>query len=231
MVINYLHLLSYCPPERVLEFKQAATPFRMGLSAKQKVPPAEFFAQAVPEACRRIVAFHQGTRSPDEDVVQATTQLARIAHLSPQAARLFSSQMARLALLPARAKPKNRLRKSKGCQYCIYPCRYGLFVLTSKPDFKILETLQKPKKLKKMEKQDPLQAAWAFATAHVWRSMGVRQGYVRAFHLGNLAYCLLVHGMSRSRFPYPLSQLAAFQVVNQVQRRAWSIGQAEKPAV
>ena len=123
--------------------------------------------------------------------------------------------MARIAALPGRAKPANRLRHRRGCQFCTAPCCYGFFVLTSKPHYALLHQLLETEAQKPKAERDPVGAAQSFATAHLWRALGTRQGYITATHLGNLAYCLLTLGMAKSRYPLPETQFEAFQRVNQ----------------
>ena len=213
--IGYVYLLSFCPPERVLEFKQAGEPLRAGLALDAGMSAADYFAQAVPEACRRIVAFHQRSREPDDGLVDDLTQAIRAAHKSPAAAEAVSLHLARVAGLPGRAKPENRLRASKGCQFCAAPCRYGFFALVSKPNYDLLHQLLEEEAREPKAEQDPVGAAWTFATGHLWRTLGSRQGYISTTHLGNLAYCLLTLGTAKSRYPLPDDEFQTFQVVNQ----------------
>jgi hypothetical protein len=213
--IGYLYLLSFCPPERVPEFKQAGDPLRAGLALQAGMSVPDYFAQAVPEACRRIVAFHQRTREPDRGTTATLAEAARIAHANTIAATIFANQMAQIAGLPGRAKADNRLRRNKGCQFCAAPCRYGFFALVSKPNYDLLHKLLEAETQKPKQDQDPVKAAWSFATGHLWRSLGLEQGYITADHLGNLAYCLLTLGMSKSRYVLPEEELQAFQAANQ----------------
>jgi hypothetical protein len=182
----------------------------------------DYFTQAVPEACRRIVAFHQQTREPDRGMTVTLTEAARIAHASTTTATIFANQMAQVTGLPGRAKPDNRLRRNKGCQLCAAPCRYGFFALTSKPNYGLLHKLLEIETQKPPQEQDPVRATWTFATGHLWRSLGLEQGYITAYHLGNLAYCLLTLGMSKSRYVLPEKELQTFQATNQalIRRRA-----------
>ena len=213
--IGYLYLLSFCPPERTKEFQQAGEPLRAGLALEAGLAPPDYFARAVPEACRRIVAFHQRTREPDGEMVSALIEAARAAHAHSLAAAVFNDQMARVAGLPGRAKPENRLRQSKGCQFCAAPCRYGFFALATKPNYDLLRQLLGAEAQKPAAEQDPVRAARTFATGHLWRALGSRQGYISTAHLGNLAYCLLTLGTAKSRYPLPEEQFQAFQAANQ----------------
>ena len=219
--IGYLYLLSFCPLERILEFKQAGAPLRAGLALKSGLPTADYFQQAVPEACRRIVAFHHGTRRPDDGTVNELIESARLAHVNSTGAAIFQSQMEKVATSPKRAKHDRRLRSDRGCQFCATPCRYGYFIVVSKPNFDLLNKLMDAEAQKPPDEQDPLKAAWGFATGHLWRTLGTEQGYISATHLGNLAYCLLSLGMAKSRYPLPEGQYQAFQEANQALIQNW----------
>jgi hypothetical protein len=223
LTIGYLYLLSFCPPGRIKEFQQAGEPLRVGLALSAGMNPAGYFARSLPEACRRIVAFHQRTREPDEDAIRSLLAAARVAHASRVSARAFAARMDRIAALPGRAKPDNRLRRNKGCQFCHVPCRYGFFALASKPDYDLLQQLIEAETQKSPAEQDPVGAAWRFATGHLWRTLGSRQGYVSAVHLGNLAYCLMTLGMNKARHPLPGAQFEAFQSANQQLIDAWPV--------
>jgi len=220
--IGYLYLLSFCPPERVPEFRQASDPLRTGLALKAGMSSEDYIALAFPEACRRIAAFHLGTREPNQQVVAALTKAARNGQASPLSAWTFGLLLSMLSRSPARAKAENRLRASKGCRFCAAPCRYGFFAMVSKPNYDLLHRLLEKEIKKPKEEQDPVQAAWSFATGHLWRSLGLEQGYVTADHLGNLAYCLLTLGTAKSRYPLAERQFEGFQAANQARIRRYA---------
>jgi hypothetical protein len=220
--IGYLYLLSFCPPERVKEFQQAGDPLRTGLALEAGMSsPEDHFAQVVPEACRRIAAFHLGTRKPNERVVAALAKAAHVAHANPLSVWVFGLLLSMLARMPARAKAENRPRASKGCQFCASPCRYGFFAMVSKPNYELLHSLLEAEAQKPAQDQDPIQATWSFTTGQLWRSLGLKQGYTTADHLGNLSYCLLALGMSKSRYVLPEKELQAFQAANQARIRRY----------
>jgi len=221
MTISYLYLLSFCPPEHISHLKQSSELLRTGLSNKAELSEEDYFAKVIPEACRRIVAFHQNTREPDEDLVAELSKLAKVADSSPEAAWEFSTQMTKIAQLPERAKQKNRLRSNQGCQFCATPCLYGYFAMVSKPNYDHLNELLETELKKPKEEQDPLHVIWTFAMGHLWRTVGLRQGYVSANHLGNLGYCLLTLGMAKSRYPFPAEKMEAFQQANQALIENW----------
>jgi len=221
VTIGYLYLLSFCIPERIHEFGEAGSLLRKGLALKAGLTEAEYFERVLPEACRRIVAFHQRTRQPESKTIEALTESARQALFGAQQATSFQAQMAQMSASPARAKPDQRLRASKGCQFCAAPCRYGFFALTTKPNYALLKKLLAAEAQKPSGEQDPLQAGWSFATAQLWRALGTEQGYISPFHLGNLAYCLLTLGMAKSRYPLPEGQYQKFQEANQALIQTW----------
>jgi hypothetical protein len=217
--IGYLYLLSFCPPERVLEFRQAGEPLRIGLALEAGTTLTDYFAQAVPEACRRIAAFHQRRREPDDEIVASLVGAARVAHASPLAARTFAARIDGVAELPERAKSENRLRRSGGCRFCAAPCRYGFFALVSKPNYGLLQQLLRAETQKPEAERDPVGAAWTFATGHLWRTLGAQQAYTTRAHLGNLSYCLLTLATAKSRYPLPSDEYRAFQMPNQAMIR------------
>jgi len=213
--IGYLYLLSFCPPEHVLAFQQASAPLRQGLARQAQISEPEYFSRVLPEACRRIVAFHQGTREPDAVAVNTLVEAVFNTLNDPLSVGIFQAEMAGLAALPARAKPGKRLRSTRGCQFCRAACRYGYFCLVTEPNFDLLGKFLEAETKKPSGEQDPLQAAWTFANAHLWRALGTEQGYISADHLGNLAYCLQVLSASASRYPLPEEQYQGFQDANQ----------------
>ncbi|MBN1265838.1 MAG: hypothetical protein JXA25_10115 [Anaerolineales bacterium] len=228
---SYLHLLSFCPPEHIYNFKQAGGPLRQALAQRAGLKTPAYFAETVPEACQKIIEFYLAKQTPNERFAGTLTHSARLAHQSPRAAWVFSTLMALLAGSPGRSSEQNRLRKSRGCQYCAAPCRYGHFVLISHPDYSLLHQMLEENAAKPEKEQDPLQTTWRFALAHLWRSLGITQAYISSAHLGNLAYCLLVLGMANARFPFPSEELKQFQAANQLLIRHLSQKKEEAPAI
>ncbi len=68
--ITFFYLLSYCPPAKLDPFLRATAPMRERIAEAAGMAPAEYFNRAIPEVCRRIVAFHQATREPDEKTLR-----------------------------------------------------------------------------------------------------------------------------------------------------------------
>ena len=78
--ISYLYLLFFCPPAQLNEFNQVTAPMRKELAENTGLQEEDFFAQALPQACHRIVAFQQATREPEQDLVVALLKTASSAH-------------------------------------------------------------------------------------------------------------------------------------------------------
>lgn len=226
---SYLHLLSFCPPEHIHNFKQAGAPLRKALAGRADLAVPEYFSRTIPEACRKMVEFYLKDHMDNERFVDTFNRSARLAHQSPQAAWAFSTLMALLAGSPERAGIQYRLRSTRGCQFCAAPCRYGHFLLVSAPDYDLLQRLLEEEAAKPAG-QDPLRATWRFALAHLWRTLGITQAYVSSAHLGNLAYCLLVLGMAKARFPFPEEELKRFQAANQLLIRRLEHETGKKPS-
>lgn len=215
LTISYLYLLFYCPPGQMPLFKQAGALLRQGMAIQAGMEEAELFKQVIPEACWRVVAFHERSREPHPQLVEMLTTTALSAQDNPQNAARYVSLMEDITFLHGRAKAENRLRRDKGCQFCTAPCHYGFFSLVSEPRYQFLFALLKAETLGKAGQPDPIQAAWAFARSHLWRSLGIEQSFITRENLANLAYCLLVLGTARSRYPFPQAQFLAIQRVNQ----------------
>lgn len=221
MTIAYLYLLSFCPPEYIWHFKQAGEPLRLGLANQAGLSEEAFFAKVRPEACRRIVAFHQGVKEPDIELVTALNWAARDADSSPEAADHFSHQMNRITNFLIETRPKIRLCHQPGFKINPEACRYLFFVLVSDPNYDHLQQLLEAEGQKAAEEQDPVNTVWAFAMGHLWRTLGTKQAYISAEHLGNLAYCLLTVGMHKSRYLFPEKQMQAFHQANQLLIENW----------
>ena len=181
----------------------------------------DHFRDALPDVCWRIVAFHQATRDPDQGAVDALIKVAKKADSSEKGAAAFQAVMAEIAESPGRAKPDNRLHRRKGCRFCAAPCRYGYFTLVSDPVFKNMLALLNAENSKPADQRNPVNVLWTYTTTHLWSVLGVREGFIRADHLGNLSYCLLLLAMAKSRFALPEKQLQAFQAMNLNVIRNW----------
>jgi hypothetical protein len=215
--IGYYYLVRYCPPEYVRDLKKLAGPLRKRLAKQAGMKVGDYFKAAVPRVCQHVVSFHQNTREPDREVVDSLAERALSADRGAKKVIAFQDEMARVAELPARARPENRLHHRRGCQFCVAPCHYGYFTLVSHPPIPMLQALLEAEIEKPVAEQDPLGAAWSFATGHLFRFLGLNGGYVHADHLGNLAYCLLALATTKSRLPFPAEQMAAIQYANQLQ--------------
>jgi len=213
--IAFFYLLSYCPPEKIGGFIRTTTPLRERLAAEAGMASGEYFARAVPEACRRIVAFHQATREPDVKVVETLAAVLRKADQTPERLAAFQARMAEITALPARAGAANRLLQDKGCRRCASPCRFGFFILMSGPQFGRLQELMAEETSKPASGQSPLSPALGFAVSHLLDLTGAEEGFLRIEDLANLSFCLLVWGMARSRLSMPEKQLRLFQTANQ----------------
>lgn len=214
-MITYLYLLSYCPPDKLADFKRNTAPMLKELAVQAGIKEKAFLAQALPEACTCILAFHQATREPDKKLVDALEAAARSADKNPASLTAFKEQMAQVAALPGRAKPENRLHRNKGCTLCAAPCRYGYFTLVSDPKFAGLQALFAAESGKPASKQTPLMPVYTFAVDHLLTITDTQEGYCERTHLANLAYCLLLLGMAKSRMALPEKQLVIFQGANQ----------------
>ncbi len=208
----YLHLLSYSPPERVAAFQPFEEALRQGMGTAW---PKTLF-----QACSHIVAFHQASRDPDADLVEALVDAASSAATSPEGARIFQSQMNDLATSPDRADPDNRIHRKRGCQLCQNPCRYGYFSLLSGPNFDVLQQALEAENRKPIGQQRPIRLVWRFTLKHLSRALDLAAWDIDAANLGNLAYCLLTLATAKSRYPFPEEQMRKFQQKNQALIRA-----------
>jgi hypothetical protein len=213
--IAYFHLLSFCPPDKLADFKRNTAPMLKNLAGKAGMKEKAYLAQTLPEVCQRIVAFHQATREPDPKLVEPLVEAARTADKNAKSLAAFKEQMSRVASLPGRAKPENRLHRNKGCRLCTAPCLYGYFTLVSDPQTSQLQVLFAAESGKPVSEQTPLRPVYGFAIAHLRKLIGSQQGFYEISHLANLSYCLLLLGMAKSRLALPEKQLLIFQAANQ----------------
>ena len=221
VTIGYLYLLWFCPPDKVYEFYQTSEPLRRGLARDAGLSEEEYFDLAIPEACQRILAYHTPGRKLDGKAVTKLTKAAQTAAHSPEDAAHFGTIMSEVADLPGRTKINQRLVAERGCQFCETPCRYGYFILITEPKFTSLSQLLVDETDKNDQGSDAVRILWAFANEHLWRTLGLAQSYITAGHLGNLAYCLLSIGTSKSRRRYKKAAYQAFQRANQELIQRW----------
>jgi hypothetical protein len=213
--IAYFHLLSFCPPDKLADFKRNTASMLKDLAGKAGMKEKAYLAKALSEVCQRIVAFHQATREPDPKLVETLVEAARTADKNAKSLTAFKEQMSRVASLPGRAKPENRLHRNKGCRLCAAPCLYGYFTLVSDPLFSRLQELFAEESGKPANKRTPLMPVYVFTVDHLLKIYGTEEGYCEKTHVGNLAYCLLLLGMAKSRMAFPEAQTRLFQEANQ----------------
>lgn len=213
--ITYLYLLSFLPPNRIDDFKQYIAPIY-----KKPVHPADLkkkvpLEKALPDACFRIVAFQQAKREPDLELVNALLKTALKAEKDEKSLEAFKEQIDFLSDFPGRAKMENRLHRNKGCRYCTHPCRYGLFTLVSDPDFSRLQGFLAAEAQKPGTTQTPLLPVYLFTIEHLMNLSGSKNVFYERKQVANLAFCLLMLAMAKSRMAFPEAQIKLFQDANQ----------------
>ncbi|MBN1305908.1 MAG: hypothetical protein JXA13_15845 [Anaerolineales bacterium] len=214
--IIYYYMLAYSTPTNLENFKGSLASYRENLVASSGMKEKDFYREAIPDVCRRIVAFHEDNRDPSRGWVEALTDAARSAEKSPQEAYEYQQVMTKVARLPQRALPDNRLHRKKGCAFCKLPCHYGFFTLVSDPEFSTLQELLDAEVNREKETQSAIRPVWGFALSHLSQTTGLTKGYsIHKVHLGNLSYCLLMLAMAKSRLAVPERQLKVFQDINQ----------------
>jgi len=220
--IAYLYLLAYCPPEAVPEFYLSTSHLRSALAEQAGLTESAYLEAVFPIACQKIVSFYQAKTIADDDTtLMDLVALAKSAGSSAADVVALQAKLITLAQSPKRARERNRLRKRAGCQYCQIPCQFGLFSLVSHPNYKLLQQMLTEETKKPKEAQNPINLLWSYTIGHVWRTLGVKETYMPANSLGNLAYCLLTMVMGKSRLAFPASEMAQFQRYNQAQIANW----------
>ena len=220
-MICYYYLVSFCPPENVSDLKKASKKLRSEAAKTAGLKMKEFTDTVVPEVAFRMVAYQQATREPDKEYVTKLTKAMKVADSKPEKAEAYQALMGEIATHPGRAKKDNRLHRKKGCNLCTAPCKYGFFTLVSDPVFKQLLAMLNAENQKPAAQRDPVNVLWTFTTTHLWGVLGEKEGFIRADHLGNLSFCLLLLATAKSRFAFPEKQLTAFQVLNQRVIQGW----------
>lgn len=213
--ISYYYLVYYCPAERINEFQENTASMRNQMAETSGMQTADFLKAVLPEVGYRISAFHFANREPDQGQVRALIDSATEADQSPQNTLVFQQEMSKLASLSPRAHPDNRLHRKKGCIFCHLPCHYGYFSLVSEPEFTHLRALLQTETQKPLAEQSPLRPAYEFTTQHLRGLTGAKDVTMQVEHLANLAYCLLMLGMAKSRLTLPEKHLQYFQAANQ----------------
>jgi len=220
-MICYYYLVGYCPPEHVGDLKKSGKQLRTDAARKAGMKMKPFIEAVTGEVAYRIAAYQHATREPDQEVVKQLAKAMVSADTKPEEARAYQDLMVEVAGHPGRAKKDNRLHRKKGCSLCTSPCQYGFFTLVSEPTFKHLLALFNAENQKPPDQRNPVNVLWTFATLHLWSVLGVKEGYIRADHLGNLSYCLLLLATAKSRFPFQEKHMQAFQAMNQQVIMTW----------
>jgi len=220
-MIAYYYLVAFCPPAHISELVKASEPLRKQLTKLAGLKAADLGKAVAPKVAYRMCAFQQATREPDKETVDKLTQAILSADSKPEKAAEYQALMREVAAHRGRAKKDNRLHRQKGCSLCQAPCQYGFFTLISEPDFKTLLAMLGEENKKIAGERNPVNALWTFTTVHLWKTLGTNQGFISADHLGNLAYCLLMLGTAKSRYPMAEEQLTRFQEMNQNTIRSW----------
>jgi len=213
-MLNYYYLVFFCPAEYIGELEKASQKMRANLAKEAGLKLDDFNDQVAPELARRIVAFQQATRKPDEEIIKELAVRLREADNSPEQAIAFQQSMKTIASHPARAKPTNRLHRLKGCDFCASPCRYAFFTLISEPDFKALQAMLDVENQKLAQERNAVHVLWVYTRQHLWKALGAQAGYITPLDLGNLSYCLLLLGTAKSRMALPEKQLMLYQSLN-----------------
>jgi hypothetical protein len=202
--ISFYYLLSYCPADKLEEFLKETAQMR-----------AQIPEGVEAEVASRIVTFHTASRLPDKTLIEKLFSSLQKATNGEEDLRAFQALMEEVFSLPGRAKADNRLHRKKGCRFCEAPCAYGYFSLVSEPRFELLMQLLAEEKQKAPEEKSAVRAAWSYSVSHIAAVTGAPKGYISSRHLGNLAYCLLMLSMAKSRYPLPEEQIKTFQARNQ----------------
>ncbi|MEN8241809.1 MAG: hypothetical protein ABFS17_07805 [Chloroflexota bacterium] len=212
--ISFYYLLAYCPSDKLKEFLAETKALASGLPKGIEK-----------DVAARIVAFHSGLREPEEKLVKQLAGSIKKAAKSQKGLMAYKVLMEKIFAMPGRAKAENRLHRKKGCRFCASPCAYGYFSLVSEPRFELLQQLLDAEKEKAPEEKSAVRAAWLYAFTHLSRTAGSDKGFISSEHLGNLAYCLLMLSMAKSRYPLPEEQIKTFQARNQELIANWGPGE------
>lgn len=213
--IVHLHLLSLLPMDKLADFKRDSASFWKILADQNGLSEKEFIDLAVPEACRRIVAFHQATREPFPEQVKPLLATAINAEQNAESLTAFKTQMMLVSAFPGRAKAENRLHRNKGCSYCTVPCQYGFFTLVSDPNFSHLQAFLTAESQKPAATQTPLLPVYLFTVEHLIKLTGSRDGYFERDQVANLSFCLLMLALAKSRLAFPEDHVRLYQIANQ----------------
>lgn len=214
-MVCYYYLVSFWVPDYISELKKASRKMRTKLAKEAGLQMKEFTKLVVPEVARRIMVFHSASREPDKAAVKKLTQAMIEADKNTKKAADFQEDMKLISARPERTKVDKRLHKQKGCRYCLTPCRYGYFTLMSKPDFHSLREELGAENQKIAKERNAVKVLWTYCREHIWSVLEKQEGYLSAYHIGNLSYCLLTLGTAKSRFALPEKEMLTYQVLNQ----------------
>jgi hypothetical protein len=213
--IVYLHLLSFLPIDKLAIFKRDSASVLKNLADQNGLSEKKFIELALPEACYRIVTFHQATREPAPELVKSLLEAAMNAEKNAKSLAVFKQEMILVSALPGRARAENRLHRNKGCRYCSVPCQYGFFTLVSDPNFSRLQTFLAAESQKPASTQTPLLPVYLFTIEHLINLTGSQDGYFERNQVANLSFCLLMLALAKSRLAFPDAHVRLFQNANQ----------------
>jgi hypothetical protein len=213
--ISYYYLLSFCPPEQLEKFKKCTAKFLKSLLHESKIGQEEFFSQVIPQVFHRIVGFHEDSRDPNNEIVEALSEPASKALESKEYLQSFQAEMIKVSELGPRVKPENRLHRKKGCDFCRQPCRYGYFTLVSEPRFNLLQKMFNEESRKPTKEQSASRLVSEYTGKHLDQFYQSETLPMQREHFGNLAFCLLMLSMAKSRKAIPVDQIKTFQDLNQ----------------
>ena len=214
-MVCYYYLVSFWTPEYIGELKKTSRKMRTKYARETGLKMKEFTDLVVPEVARRIMAFHTATPEPEKTAVEELTRVMKGSDNNPKKAAAFQAAMREVSAHLNRAKVNKRLHNQKGCRFCTAPCQYGYFSLMSEPDFITLMAMLDAENHKIAEERNAVNALWMYSREHFWSVIEKQEGYISAYHLGNLSYCLLMLGTAKSRFVLPEKELLTYQALNQ----------------
>ncbi len=213
--ITLFYLLAYCPPGKLNNFLTATAALQDQIAGELGVSRKDIWQLLAPEVCERILSFHSAKHQPENELIEQLLIAAQFAPRNTDGLAAYQSVMGDVFTLPGRAKPNQRLHRKKGCRFCENPCAYGYFSLVSEPRFDLLQQLLNAEKSKAPAEKSAVRAAWSYAVTHITQVAGIGKDLIATAHLGNLAYCLLMLSMAKSRYPLPEKQVQIFQSRNQ----------------
>jgi hypothetical protein len=214
-VISHIYLNYWIHEEFSDQVLNKSRDIIQNMTKPTEMKSEEFFNKLSLEACKSIVAFHQNKNKPDEKLVKELhTQVLNI-YEKDNVSSAFLDCVRKITESPGRVSINNRIQPKKGCKLCKKPCGYGFFVLIGDPDFSRMGEVLKKESEKPVNQQIPIITLWAFAQEFFQEKLDASSLLITPEHLGNLCYCLLTIGTSKSRYDFPEKQMKSFQEVNQ----------------